>query len=183
MQSIPIDPLYLIVGSSFVNLLERYHTGINVFHTTENKLSSSLMEDSLKIMDAYRVFLITVFDDITRIHLCSQAIQNQVMALYKGEALFHAYIKAHPNKFFSALNDKFQMSCHPEFLLNKRYHNDCTKLYAKLWDKIYSEIDFLSVILINVPKPGTSLVKQMVLFHLSYLKELLRRGMLVPVSK
>ena len=46
-----------------------------------------------------------------------------------------------------------------------------------LWDW------FLSVILINVPKPGTSLVKQMVLFHLSYLKELLRRGMLVPVSK
>ena len=99
MQSIPIDPLYLIVGSSFANLSERYHTGINVFHTVENKLSSSLMEDSLKIMEAYRVFLITVFDDVTRIYLCSQAIQNQVMALYGGEALFHVYVKAHPNKF------------------------------------------------------------------------------------
>ena len=123
MQSILIDPLYLIVGSSFVNLSERYHTGINVFHSTENKLSSALMEDSLKIMEAYRVFLITVFDDITRIHLCSQAIQNQVMALYGGKALFHAYIKAHPNKFFSALNDNFQTCCHPEVLLNKKFRN------------------------------------------------------------
>ena len=103
------------------------------------------MEDSLKIMEAYRVFLITVFDDITRIHLCFQAIQNQVLALYGGEALFHTHIKAHPNKFFSALNDKVQMSCHPEFLLNKRYQNDYTKSYAKLWDKIYSEIDFLVI--------------------------------------
>ena len=48
--------------------------------------------------------------------------------------------EAHPDKFFFALEDSFQTCCHPEFLLNKRYRNEHTKRYAKLWDEIYSEI-------------------------------------------
>ena len=99
-----------------------------------------LIEDSLEIMEAYRFFLLVVFDAVARTHLCSQAVQNQVMALYGGEAAFREFIKAHPDKFFSALSDKFQTCCHPEFLLNKLYQNEYTQFYAEVWDDIYSDI-------------------------------------------
>jgi hypothetical protein len=46
------------------------------------------IEDSLEIMEAYQVFLLLVFDAVARTHLCSQAVQNQVMALYKGGSSF-----------------------------------------------------------------------------------------------
>ena len=42
------------------------------------------IEDSLEIMEAYQVFLLVVFNTVARTHLCSQAVQNQVMALYGG---------------------------------------------------------------------------------------------------
>jgi len=76
------------------------------------------MEDSLVIMESYQVFLLFVFNTVARTHLCSQAVQNQVMALYGGKSAFREYVKAQPDKFFSALNDSFQTCCHPEFLLN-----------------------------------------------------------------
>jgi hypothetical protein len=60
--------------------------------------------------------------------------------LYGGKTAFREYVKAHPDKFFSALEDSFQTCCHPEFLLNKQYRNEHTKRYAELWDEIYSEI-------------------------------------------
>jgi hypothetical protein len=62
------------------------------------------------------------------------------MHLYRGEAAFQEYVKAHPDKFLSALNNIFQTCCHPEFLLNKMFRNEHTEWYAKLWDEIYSEI-------------------------------------------
>ena len=83
------------------------------------------MEDSLTIMESYQVFLLFVFNTVARTHLCSQAVQNQVMALYGGKTAFKKYVKAHPDKFFSALNDNFQTCCHPEFLLNERL--GCTR--------------------------------------------------------
>ena len=43
------------------------------------------MEDSLAIMESYQVFLLFVFNTVARTHLCSQAVQNQVTALYGGE--------------------------------------------------------------------------------------------------
>ena len=46
------------------------------------------IEDSLEIMEAYQDFILVVFDLVPRTHLCSQAVQNQVMALYGGEAAF-----------------------------------------------------------------------------------------------
>jgi hypothetical protein len=98
------------------------------------------MEDPLVIMKSYQGFLLLVFVTVARTHLCSQAVQNQVMALYGGKTAFQEYVKAHPDKFFSALKDSFQTCCHPEFLLNKRYRNEHTELYAKLWGEIYSEI-------------------------------------------
>ena len=97
-------------------------------------------EDSLLIMESYQVFLLFVFNTVARTHLCSQAVQNQVTALYGRKTAFREYVKAHPDKFFSALKDSFQTCCHPEFLLNERYRNEHTKRYAKLWDEIYSEI-------------------------------------------
>jgi hypothetical protein len=98
------------------------------------------MEDSLMIMASYQNFLLFVFATVAKTHLCSQAVQNQVMALYGGKTAFQEYVKAHPDKFFSALKDSFQTCCHPEFLLNERYLNEHTPRYAKLWDEIYSEI-------------------------------------------
>jgi hypothetical protein len=91
-------------------------------------------------MEYYQVFLLFVFNTVARTHLCSQAVQNQVTALYGGKTAFREYVKAHPDKFFSALEDSFQTCCHPEFLLNKQYRNEHTKRYAELWDEIYSEI-------------------------------------------
>jgi hypothetical protein len=91
-------------------------------------------------MESYQVFLLFVFNTVARTHLCSQAVQNQVTALYGGKTAFREYAKVHPDKFFSALEDSFQTCCHPEFLLNKRYINAYTKDYAKLWDEIYSKI-------------------------------------------
>jgi hypothetical protein len=41
--------------------------------------------------------------------------------------------------FFSALEEYFQMCCHPEFLLNKQYKMH-TEGYAKLWDETFSII-------------------------------------------
>ena len=98
------------------------------------------MEDSLAIMESYQGFLMFVFNTVARTHLCSQAVQNQVTALYGGKTAFREYVKAHPDKFFSTLEDSFQTCCHPEFLLNERYRNEHTERYAKLWDEIYSEI-------------------------------------------
>jgi hypothetical protein len=98
------------------------------------------MEDSLMIMASYQNFLLFVFATVAKTHLCSQAVQNQVMALYGGKTAFQEYVKAHPDKFFSALKDSFQTCCHPEFLLNERYRNEHFERYAKLWDEIYSEI-------------------------------------------
>jgi hypothetical protein len=98
------------------------------------------MEDSLAIMESYQGFLLYVFNTVARTHLCSQAVQNQVIALYMGKSAFRKYVKAHRDKFFSALKDSFQTCCHPEFLLNERYRNEHTEGYAKLWDEIYSEI-------------------------------------------
>ena len=92
------------------------------------------------IMESYQVFLLFVFDTVARTHLCSQAVQNQVTAVYGGKTAFREYVKAHPDKFFSALEDSSQTCCHPEFLLNERYRNEHTKRYAKLWDEIYFEI-------------------------------------------
>ena len=100
------------------------------------------MVDSLAIMESYQGFLLLVFRTVARTHLCSQAVQNQVMALYGGKTAFREYVKAHPDKFFSALKDSFQTCCHPEFLLNERYQNEHTEGYAKLWDEIYSEIRY-----------------------------------------
>ena len=74
------------------------------------------MEDSLAIMESYQGFLLYVFNTVARTHLCSQAVQNQVTALYGGKTAFREYVKAHPDKFFSALKDSFQTCCHPEFL-------------------------------------------------------------------
>jgi hypothetical protein len=42
------------------------------------------MEDSLEIIEAYRVFLLTFFETVARTQLCSQAVQNQVIVLYWG---------------------------------------------------------------------------------------------------
>ncbi len=97
-------------------------------------------EDSLAIMESYQVFLLFLFNTVARTHLCSQAVQNQVMALYGGKTASKKYVKAHPDKFISALKDNFQTCCHPEFLLNERYRNEHTERYAKLWDEIYFEI-------------------------------------------
>ena len=97
-------------------------------------------EDSLETMENYQVFLLTVFGTIARTHLCSQAVHNQVMASYGGKATFHPYVKAHPNTFFSTLNDKLQTCCHPEFLINKKFRNEHSESYAYLWDVIYSKI-------------------------------------------
>ena len=98
------------------------------------------MEDSLAIMASYQDFLLFVFATVAKTHLCSQAVQNQVMALYGGKKAFQEYVKAYPDKFFSALEDSFQTCCHPEFLLNERYRNEHFERYAKLWDEIYSKI-------------------------------------------
>ena len=74
-------------------------------------------------MESYQVFLLAVFNNVARTHLCLQAVQKQFMALYRGEAAFQEYVKAHPDKYFSALNVNFQTCCHPEFLLNKKFRN------------------------------------------------------------
>ena len=63
-----------------------------------------LIEDSLEIMEACHVFLSVVFNAVASTHLCSQAIQNQVMALYGGEAAFREFVKARPDQFFYALS-------------------------------------------------------------------------------
>jgi hypothetical protein len=54
-------------------------------------------------MESYQDFLLYVVNTVARTHLCSQAVQNQVMALYGGKSAFQKYVKAHPDKFFSAL--------------------------------------------------------------------------------
>ena len=99
-----------------------------------------LLVDSLEIMVSYQDFLLSVFNTVSRTHLCSQAVKNQVMALYGGEAAFQEYVKDHPYKFFSALNDIFQTCCHPEVLLKKMFWNEHTKWYVGLWDEFYSDI-------------------------------------------
>jgi hypothetical protein len=65
------------------------------------------MENPLKIMESCQDFLLSVFNTVARTHLCSQAVKNLVMDLYGGEAAFQEYVKAHLDKFFSALNNNF----------------------------------------------------------------------------
>jgi len=96
------------------------------------------------IMESYQVFLLSNFNTVVRTHLCSQVVQNQVMALYGGKAAFQEYVKAHQDKFYSALKDNFQTCCQPEFLLNR----GSVRLTLRF--------NSFSVILTNVPKPITS---------------------------
>jgi len=141
------------------------------------------MEDSLAIMESYQGFLLFVFNTVARTHLCSQAVQNQVMALCGGKTAFRKYVKAQPDKFFSALKDSFQTCCHPEFLLNERYRNEHTERYAKLWDEIKSEIRSY------FGNPDKCIEANNIIIELEgsgsfeLLKNLLRRRMLVPVSE
>jgi hypothetical protein len=92
----------------------------------------SSMDDSLDVMESYHVFLLSVFKTIARTHLCSQTVQNQVKDLFGGKASFHAYIKAHSNKFVSAGHNNFQTCCHPEFLINKKYRNEKKQIIHKI---------------------------------------------------
>jgi hypothetical protein len=123
-------------------------------------------------MYAYQDFLLVVFDAVARTHLCSQAVQNQAMALDRGEAAFREFVKAHPDKFFATLSNKFQTCCHPEFLLNKRYQNEYTQFYAEVWDDIYSDIQSYLGFLDKCTK-AWNIIKEVV-GSLSF--ELLKRG-------
>ena len=43
-----------------------------------------LKDNSLEMMETYHVFLFSVFDTVTRNHLCPQAVHNQVVVLFGG---------------------------------------------------------------------------------------------------
>jgi hypothetical protein len=103
--------------------------------------------------------------------------------LYEGKTAFREYVKAHSDKLFSALKDSFQMCCHPEFLLNERYRNEHTKRYAKLWDEIYSEIRSYFGNPDKCTEANNIIIELEGSVSFELLKELLRRRMLVPVSK
>jgi hypothetical protein len=45
-------------------------------------------DNSFEIMESYQVFILLVFNTVARTHLCSQAVQNQVMALFGGKASY-----------------------------------------------------------------------------------------------
>jgi hypothetical protein len=58
--------------------------------------------------------------------------------LFGGEANFNNYLADNDGKFISATNDeqKYITCCHPEALLNPKYHNANTPGYATVWDEI-----------------------------------------------
>ncbi len=91
--------------------------------------------------------------------------------LWEGTA-FQEFAKAHPDKFFLALSNKFQTCCHPEFPLNKKYRNEYTQFYAEVWDDIYSDIQSFLVFLDKCTK-AWNIIKEVV-GSLSF--ELLKRS-------
>jgi hypothetical protein len=85
-----------------------------------------------EMMDAYFLFLITVFEVTNKVHLCSIAVKNQVISLFSREANFNDYLADKDGKFISATNDekKYKTCCHPEALWNPIYCNANTLGYA-----------------------------------------------------
>jgi hypothetical protein len=59
-----------------------------------------------------------------------------------GGVNFNLYLADNDGKFISATNDarKYITCCHPEALLNSKYHNANTPGYAIIWDEIYTLI-------------------------------------------
>jgi hypothetical protein len=97
-------------------------------------------EDSMEIMDKYFDFLMIVFSKLDKVHLCSVAVQNQVVSMFGGERNFNKYLQTCPRKFYSASVEKYSTCCHPEALLNKKYLNEHTLQYASDWDTIFSDM-------------------------------------------
>ena len=92
-------------------------------------------------MDAYLHFM-TVFEVSNKVHLCLITVKNQVISQFGGEANFKDYLEDRDGKFISATNDEdqYKTCCHPEALLNTKYHNKNTPSYAFVWDEIYTLI-------------------------------------------
>jgi hypothetical protein len=82
------------------------------------------------------------FNKSDKVQLCSIAVKNQVISLFGGEINFNLYLADNDGKFISATNDarKYITCCHPEALLNSKYHNANTPGYAIIWDEIYTSI-------------------------------------------
>ena len=84
----------------------------------------------------------TVFEVSNKVHLCLITVKNQVISQFGGEANFKDYLEDRDGKFISATNDEdqYKTCCHPEALLNTKYHNKNTPSYAFVWDEIYTLI-------------------------------------------
>jgi hypothetical protein len=100
-----------------------------------------LKEDVHEVMVEFKEFLLHVFDSAGKTLLCLQAVQAQLIALLGGEQDFCLYVKKHPETFFSVPSTKeyeILRTCHPEFLLNKKYRNEHTPFYATRSDLVYT---------------------------------------------
>jgi hypothetical protein len=77
-------------------------------------------DNAHEIMDAYFLFLVSIFNKTDKVQLYLIAVKNQVISLFGREINFNLYLADNDGKFISATNDarKYITCCHPEALLN-----------------------------------------------------------------
>ena len=114
-------------------------------------------EDSLAIMEYYQVFLLFVFNAVARTHLCSQAVQNQVTALYGGRQ--HSENTPRPIRTSSSLLWKilFKRAVILSFSSISSTEMNIPNGMQNCGMRFTPKFDLISVILINVSKAITSL--------------------------
>ena len=92
-----------------------------------------------RMMEKYAVFVKSVIDSVTKVHLCSKAVAAKVQKMYGGASSFKQYFLENRDRFFSLSEEMCETCCHPEALLNRGYWNQHTSTkHASGWDRIFT---------------------------------------------
>ena len=91
-----------------------------------------------RMMEKYAVFVKSVIDSVTKVHLCSKAVAAKVQKMYGGASSFKQYFLENRDRFFSLSEEMYETCCHPEALLNRGYWNQHITKHASGWDRIFT---------------------------------------------
>ena len=90
------------------------------------------------MMEKYSLFIKSVIDNVTKVHLCSKAVASKVEKMYGGASSFEQYFLENRDRFISLKEEVYETCCHPEALLNRGFWNKHITEHASGWDRIYT---------------------------------------------
>ena len=90
------------------------------------------------MMDKYSLFIKSVIDNVTKVHLCSKTVAAKVEKMYGGASSFEQYFLENRDRFFSLKEEVYETCCHPEALLNRGFWNQHITKHASGWDRSFT---------------------------------------------